>query len=153
MALKQFPRDGEQEVSYEELVKPFRKILETAFEIKPKKVTKNIPYDGYGFTHRIAATSPQPPDRFTLEGIEYDAERDRDVLDVVINVIFQLGYEQGAFIQRKDWAYYKKSCDEWMEENKKLPPLSVATKKKIQQKLKAALKQSPKPKKKTKKKK
>jgi hypothetical protein len=98
---KPWPSDQEPMIDYTELIGPVRKSLEAAFELKRIREGE-IPYEGYSFTHSILA-SHDPVYNLTVEGQEYEAERDRDLIDTILSIAFSLGYEQGRRVQRLDW--------------------------------------------------
>ncbi len=98
--IKQWPKDNTEVLSFTDLIDPVRKALEIAYAFKRKKI-KSIPYDGYNTPTLLAGFGP-PDERLTEEGLAYDEERDRDALDTLLNISFNLGMEQGIRMQRRD---------------------------------------------------
>lgn len=51
-------------------------------------------YSGYEFTAEATATSAQPDEALSVEGLEYHRGRGREPIAVVLMLAFQLGYQQ-----------------------------------------------------------
>lgn len=89
--------------SFETQMNHFRNLLEQFYEFTPKEVEFPVKYEGQELTHScIRAYSYGIEENLTEEALEYDEERGRDALQVLIGKIFQLGYQSGYVYKMKD---------------------------------------------------
>lgn len=99
--MKNWPEDKFTYVYYEELMAPLRKSLNAAYDIK-RTPLKNIPYDGFNAGPDWLCGNPPPDQQLQADMIKYHKERDRDVMDILLNIAFALGMEQGRRMERQD---------------------------------------------------
>jgi hypothetical protein len=94
--LKPWPEDPAKWVNIEELIVPIKKAIKFAYKLKRIRPGKDIPYDGYTFGGRSLCMILDPEQSLTKEQLRVRAESNQmDALDVILQVCFNLGYEQG----------------------------------------------------------
>ena len=93
--MKEWPDNGT--VRYDELIEPLRKILERAMYLGDDVYENGLDYDnGYNIGRPEQATHPCPDEALSKDNLKYGhEEQDRDVYDVILNIVFMLGVEQG----------------------------------------------------------
>lgn len=104
---------------YEDVVRPILKILRKVANKVSGKLPK-LEYDGYDFQ---SASLSDPEWHFSKEGIEYHKERDRDIFDIIVLMVFNLGYKQGSEIEKKNTKFWQRAYEEMREryDSVKLP--------------------------------
>lgn len=94
--------DDNKCLNIEEIIDPLVDIIYQAYKIEayPNRKTP-LKYDGpsIGPHFGALAVGHDAPEQFLPENVEYDDERGRDVLHIVLRVAIQLGMEQGRRIR------------------------------------------------------
>jgi hypothetical protein len=91
--VKEWP-DNDEQVMYEHLVDPVINIIRKNYKLASRKY-KGVIYNGYNIGKADQACIPPPNIDLNPAGLEYHKERDRDLLDVCVRILFLLGMEQG----------------------------------------------------------
>lgn len=94
MPLKQWPEAKHEMANFSDVVPPAVKIIRQGYKLTRIRSAK-LTYDGYTLSTMALAAGPDPEEAISKESLEYNAERGRDLLDVVAGIIFNLGIEQG----------------------------------------------------------
>lgn len=121
--MKKWPEDSSVLVNYEELAHPLKRILDQGYRLFRKDEKKEFDYDGFNIGKNELTVSPPPKFRFTEKLLKYDKTHGRNLIDVVLNVMFLLGVEQGRRAERRDHKPIEglvKTMDNYREENKNL---------------------------------
>lgn len=80
-----------------------KKALKFAYDIKKKRGVKGIPYDGVELTHHsILGVDDNITEALSEDSLEYHKERGRKPLDVILTKMFQLGYQNGYLMAKKE---------------------------------------------------
>lgn len=90
--MKEWPKEGA--IDFESAVNPIVKLIRDA--IDDAKMYAPREYDGYNTGHLTQAVSSDPAWHLSKEGMKYHREHDRDVIDVLCMILFQVGIEQGS---------------------------------------------------------
>lgn len=101
----EFPKDKSKGIVVDDVMKSLRHAFLQAVTLK-EGVT-SIDWKGPTNIPSIAAGCPPPHVNLSEEMLEYHAERDRDVLDMLILTAFQLGFENGHRSQEDRISLYK----------------------------------------------
>lgn len=105
---------------YEEAGAALRNLLYQLVSIKKKRL-KKITYKGPEIlSSSILASNPNIQDHFSMDGIEYDKEQGRDVIDIFINKVFQLGYSVGIEKERAQNAILVSMLEKTIETKNKI---------------------------------
>jgi len=81
---------------YYKVEKHLKNLLLQLVIVKAKKIVEDVKYDGEDIkSHSVLKTSFKISETFSLENIKHDKDQGRDVLDMYINKVFQLGYSVG----------------------------------------------------------
>lgn len=99
---KAWPDDMET-VGADKIVEPLIKVIQQAFELKPKKLpTGGIQWDGLDFGHPSAGWHKDPQEALSPAGLKSAIEDGDGVLAQIFLVALNLGIEQGrrSVIQR-----------------------------------------------------
>lgn len=86
----------------------------SAWQALRKQVERGEPLTWTGpdrLHHSIAAGSPPPSEYLTDEGLEYDAERGRDIWDTLFLIAFQIGFHNGVMRESEFSAHYERLTD------------------------------------------
>lgn len=82
----------------QDIVDPIIGAIRFAYKLTRQNKDKTIPYYGYDRTAMLHVV-PSIPKALTPEMLEYDEDRQRDALTVLVWMAFQLGTMQGQRIQ------------------------------------------------------
>jgi len=91
--LLDWPDDGSL-VDFAKLIEPLVGVMKAGYFMRRRPI-ESLSYKGYNIGQRERATCLAPDDAFKKESLERAKEQGRDLLDVVLQVAFQLGVEQG----------------------------------------------------------
>jgi len=109
--MKQWPENGST-VDFDKLIDPIKDILLLAIKKGDKIYKENIKYDGYTNGNYEQATYPAPDKALSKEHLNYEkTEQNRDVYDILLTIVFQLGIEQGRRMSYKDISTAKRFID------------------------------------------
>lgn len=120
--MKKWPDDEATLVDYRELVGPLKTIITQGYRLF-RKDQKEFDYEGYNIGEHELNHFPPPKYRFTEQLLAFDDKRNVKLIDVVLNVLFLLGIEQGRRAERRDHKPMElvlKTMDKFREENKNL---------------------------------
>jgi hypothetical protein len=99
--VKKWPTDGKT-VGYESLSQPVRRLFEQAYTLQRINEGKPLKWNGLPTPKCVAHVTLPFEERLTVESQEYEAERDRDMLDTIIGIAIHLGMEQGYRQAKED---------------------------------------------------
>lgn len=88
-------------VQYQNLIKPLKQILDTGYRLFRKDV-QHFDYDGYNIGKNELAIFPSPKNQLSGKFLEKNTQRGNNLIDIVLNIAFLLGMEQGRRAERKD---------------------------------------------------
>jgi hypothetical protein len=120
--MKDWPNNKYELISYYDLIRPVKSVLQKAYRFYRKDEIKSIEYDGFNFGN-ADKNCPSPQIRFSEKFIELENKRGNKVLDIALNVVFMLGIEQGRRIERmaqKPFFAMKSALSTYREANKEL---------------------------------
>lgn len=94
--MKNWPADNKP-ADFDDMVKPFVRVLRFAYKMNRQNQGKDIPYTG--FNHNVNHVCFPIDQKLSAEQLAYDKnEQGRDALEVIIGAILQVGIEQGRRI-------------------------------------------------------
>jgi hypothetical protein len=93
--VKNWPSDRGSLLSYEALVNPLKKILNSGYKIMRLIQVKEFEYDGFNLGEEELKIFSPPHKLFTEKYIENEKANQNNVIDIVLNMVFCLGMEQG----------------------------------------------------------
>lgn len=97
----EWPEDETATVYYPELITPLRRVLLKGYRMLRRKRVTSIPYEGYAVPVQVRAADGLPAaERFLKPNLDYHAERGRTLLDLVLQMTYFYGMEQGCRIER-----------------------------------------------------
>lgn len=100
---KPWPKTGP--ASFDDITSSLRAAILSAYTLKRKNRSKDIPYDGFDTSPRLRASYPSPINALKAKSLAFDEEdQGRDALDVLIGIAVQVGIEQGERIYREEQA-------------------------------------------------
>ena len=86
------------------LIKPITEAFNFGYEVKRKNKGKDVPYNGFGFG-KLSAVCTLPPEVLLEESsLKYHRQRDRELIDILFQIAFNLGIEQGRRLIEKNLA-------------------------------------------------
>lgn len=90
--MKKFPK---KPIPIDRVLKPLKKVIDQLYTLTRTKA-KSATYDGYAYNQlAVTAFAPQPDHDLSAECLEYHAERDREPIDIVMEIAYRLGFCQG----------------------------------------------------------
>jgi hypothetical protein len=98
--MKKWPDNGSL-VSYDRLIKPLKSILDRGYRLFRKDV-KSFDYDGYNIGKEERNIYASPKTRFESKSLADAQKKGTNLIDIVLNVAFLLGIEQGRRIQKAE---------------------------------------------------
>ena len=133
--VRQWPED-ESQVPFEELADPILKIMAANYKWVDKKyeygesmgerrrrpVYKDVVYNGYNIGRPELSGIGDPATNLSKASLWYHHDRDRDLMAVLVNIVFCLGVEQGRrdCAERRHYMLQKEA--EYKALGKKWPP-------------------------------
>lgn len=99
--MKEWPEDETKYISMEDAIEPLCKAARAGYSLRRNK-KKSIPYDGYNVGVQALLVGRDPTYTLSEEGLHYHKENGRDLLNVLLSIAFQLGFENGQRFERKD---------------------------------------------------
>ena len=89
--MKEWP-DNDEYADFDDLMEPLKEIMLIGYDLKRREQTNDYKYSGY----RTFGFTVQPDKIFTKEVLgDTFREQGRTLLDAVLQVVFNLGMEQG----------------------------------------------------------
>src|ERR1700722_3688269 len=120
--MRKWPDDESALVDYHDIVRPLKEILRQGYRLF-RKDQKEFDYEGYSIGPNELTHFPPPKYRFTEKLLEFDDKRGKKLIDVVLNVMFLLGVEQGRRAEKREGKPMElvlKAMDKYRDENKNL---------------------------------
>ena len=100
--MKKWPEDPTALLDYADIVAPLKAIIVQGYRLFRKDEVKEFEYTGYNIGAVELQHSPPPKYRFTEKLLAFENKRGKKLIDVVLNVVFLLGVEQGRRAERRD---------------------------------------------------
>ena len=90
-----------KEVNFEKAMKDMKKMILETHDVK--EIKKYYDYQGEDIKHHsILATNFNIHDSVSRKGMTHNRDQGRDLLDVILEKIFQLGYSQAKIVDGND---------------------------------------------------
>ena len=91
------------------------------YQIAEVKIKRKIPvYEGPDIeSSSVLAVDTSIKDSFTVENIKYERERDRDVIDILLTKVYQLGFSVGYENSQEKHKSSLKLLNEMLKSKKK----------------------------------
>ena len=87
-----------KKTSFGELIAPIRKAVKAFYNLKRTKLSEfDYEQNGGYQTHCSVGAVSSIDQQLTAEGLAFHEERDRQPIDVILMMAFQLGYSQARF--------------------------------------------------------
>ena len=99
---KSWPSNPNELLPYSELVSPLKDILQKGYRLFRKDEIKGFEYTGFNIGKQELQTHPSPCVRLSEEGVKFEKTKNYYLIDIVLNVLFLLGVEQGRRAERRD---------------------------------------------------
>lgn len=100
--MKKWPDNKSAVLPYEDLVKPLKELLDKGYRLFRKAEVKEFDYEGYNIGEQELNYNDSPRSRFTEKSLAEEDKRGNKLVDVVLNIVFLLGVEQGRRAERID---------------------------------------------------
>jgi hypothetical protein len=109
--MKKWPDDPSRMIPYNQLIDPLKSIITTGYRLFRRNDIKSFEYEGYNIGEQERTTHPSPKNRFKETSLQEVAKSGKTLIDIVINVIFLLGVEQGRRAQYKEHKSIEELCE------------------------------------------
>jgi hypothetical protein len=100
--MKKWPENQSELLSYNEIAEPLKDILKRGYRLFRKDEVKEFDYEGYNIGKHELQTHPTPRARLSEKCLIHEKSLGHSLMDVVLNVMFLLGVEQGRRAERRD---------------------------------------------------
>lgn len=99
--MKEWPEDETKTINMEDAIEPLCKAVRAGYSLRRNKL-KTIPYDGYNVGVQALLCGRSPDETLSKESLDYHKNHGRDLLNVLLSIAFQIGFENGQRFERKD---------------------------------------------------
>lgn len=87
--------DHREMVSYDDIIAPIKFILDRGHYIHPIATIEEFDYDGFNIGKNELRIAASPKKRLSKEGLKQEKQEGKTLVDVLLNITFLLGMEQG----------------------------------------------------------
>jgi hypothetical protein len=108
--------------AYKNIISPLKHVLDTGYKLIRKNV-KGFEYEGYNIGEKELLIYKNPKDRLTEKSLEKEDKFGIKLIDVVLNITFLLGMEQGRRAERSQTINIKSllsTLEKYRKKNKDL---------------------------------
>jgi hypothetical protein len=100
--MKAWPNNPAELLPYKDIANPLKDILNKGYRLFRKDEVKHFDYEGFNIGKQELQSQPSPRVRFSEKCLEYEKKLGHNLIDVVLNVMFLMGVEQGRRAERRD---------------------------------------------------
>lgn len=100
--MKKWPNNTTELLPYSYIAGPIKEILNKGYRLIRKDEIKEFDYEGYDIGVNELQTNLSPSSRLTESHIKYEKKLGRNLIDIVLNIMFLMGVEQGRRAERRD---------------------------------------------------
>jgi hypothetical protein len=100
--MKKWPDDPAQLLSYNDIAIPIKDILRTGYRLFRRDEVKSFNYEGYNIGKQEFISIASPRLRLTEKFLEHEKKNGHNLIDVVLNIMFLMGVEQGRRAEKKN---------------------------------------------------
>lgn len=99
--MKKWSDDPSALVQYKRLIDPLKDIINKGYKLIRNDI-KSFDYEGYNLGKQDLLTFPSPKNQFAEKHIEKFNKKNIKLIDIVLNITFLLGVEQGRRSERQE---------------------------------------------------
>ena len=100
--MKKWPEKPSDLLAYKDIVNPLKEVLTKGYRLFRKEEVKSFDYEGFNIGKNELQNHPSPRVRLSEKYLELEKKVGHSLIDVVLNVVFLLGVEQGRRAERRD---------------------------------------------------
>jgi len=100
--MKNWPEDSSELLPYNDIIFSFKDVLRQGYRLMRKDEVKGFDYHGFNIGKKELESNPSPRARLSQKFLEYEKKFGHTLLDVVLNMVFLMGVEQGRRAERRD---------------------------------------------------
>jgi len=100
--MKRWPENVSELLPYKDIVNPLKEIVRQGYRLWRKDEVKTFEYEGYNIGKQELQSQPPPNVRLSEKFLEHEKKSGHTLMDVVLNVMFLMGVEQGRRAERRD---------------------------------------------------
>lgn len=100
--MKRWPENPSELLPYGDIISPLKEVLRKGYRLFRKDEIKSFDYEGYNIGKVELQNNPSPKLRFSEKFLTYEKALGHSLIDVVLNITFLLGVEQGRRAERRD---------------------------------------------------
>jgi hypothetical protein len=100
--LKKWPENPTELLSYKDIINPIKDIINKGYRLWRKDEVKGFDYEGYNIGERELLNQPSPHERLSEKCLAYEKKLGHNLIDVVLNIVFLMGIEQGRRVEKQD---------------------------------------------------
>lgn len=100
--LKKWPENPTELLPYKDIINPIKEIIIKGYRLWRKDEVKGFDYEGYNIGKEELLNQPSPRERLSEKCLAYEKKLGHNLIDVVLNIVFLMGIEQGRRAERRD---------------------------------------------------
>lgn len=100
--MRKWPENLSELLPYQEIVSPLKDIIRQGYRLWRKDDVKTFDYIGYNIGKQELVAQPPPNVRLSEKFLEREKKEGHHLIDVVLNIMFLMGVEQGRRAERRD---------------------------------------------------
>lgn len=101
--MKKWPNNPTELLPYNNIASHIKEIINKGYKLFRKDEVKEFDYEGYDIGSIELQTNPSPSLRLTESFIKYEKKLGRNLIDIILNIMFLMGVEQGRRAERRDF--------------------------------------------------
>lgn len=100
--MKRWPDESSELLPYKDIANPLKEIIRQGYRLWRRDDIKGFEYEGYNIGKCELQTQPPPCVRLSEQYLTHEKKLGHTLMDVVLNVMFLLGVEQGRRAEKRD---------------------------------------------------
>jgi hypothetical protein len=100
--MKRWPENVSELLPYKDIVNPLKEIIRQGYRLWRRDDVKAFEYEGYNIGKQELHNQPPPNVRLSEKFLEHEKKEGHTLMDVILNMMFLMGVEQGRRSERRD---------------------------------------------------
>lgn len=100
--MRGWPENPQALLPYNDIINPLKEVLNKGYRLMRKDEVKSFDYEGFTIGKHERRTHPSPAVRLSKDWLEYENKHGYKLIDVILNITFLMGVEQGRRAERRD---------------------------------------------------
>jgi hypothetical protein len=109
--MRKWPDDPSRLISYSNLIDPLKEVLIKGYRLFRKDDVKSFDYTGFNIGKQEQTIYPSPKNRLKEKSLQEAKKSGKTLMDVILNITFLLGIEQGRRAERREHKSIEELCE------------------------------------------